>query len=94
MIVFKATNNDMTCKPGQGIQYQLGVPATAERSQCASTGLHACEYVLDCTWYYGLGAGNRYFKAKAEGDIAEDGQLQDRTQNIFHLIHPLAAEIP
>ena len=74
MIVFKATNNDMTCTMGQGtFQYELGVPATAEKSKCGDTGLHACEYVLDCTGYYSLGRGNRFFKAKAEGDIAEDG---------------------
>lgn len=74
MIVFKATNGDMTCTSGHGIfQYQLGVPATAERSKCADSGLHACEYVLDCTIYYSLGNKNRFFKAKAEGDIAEDG---------------------
>lgn len=74
MIVFKATKGDMTCTQGNGIfQYQLGVPATAERSKCADSGLHACEYVLDCTRYYSLGRENRFFKAKAEGDIAEDG---------------------
>lgn len=74
MIVYKATNNDMTCTMGQGtFQYQLGVPATAERSKCADSGLHACEYVLDCTTYYSLGCGNRFFKAAAAGDIAEDG---------------------
>ena len=74
MIVYKATNNDMTCTMGHGIfQYQLGVPATAEKSKCGDTGLHACEYVLDCARYYGLGRDHRYFKAKAEGDIAEDG---------------------
>ena len=29
MIVYKATNNDMTCTMGQGtFQYELGVPAT------------------------------------------------------------------
>ena len=74
MIVYKATNNDMTCTMGQGaFQYQLGAPATAEKSKCGDTGLHACEYVLDCARYYGLGRDHRYFKAKAEGDIAEDG---------------------
>lgn len=74
MIVFKATNSDMTCTLGHGIfLYQLGIPATAEKSKCADSGLHACEYVLDCTRYYSLGRGNRFFKAKAEGDIAEDG---------------------
>lgn len=74
MIVYKATNNDMTCTMGHGrFRYQLGIPAVADQSKCGSTGLHACEYVLDCTGYYGLGGGTRYFKAKAEGDIAEDG---------------------
>lgn len=71
MIVFKATDGNMTCRGT--FAYQLGVPATAEKSKCADSGLHACEYVLDCTRYYSLGRENRYFKAKAEGDIAEDG---------------------
>lgn len=71
MIVFKATDGNMTCR-GTFV-YQLGIPATAEKSKCADSGLHACEYVLDCTRYYSLGRGNRFFKAKAEGDIAEDG---------------------
>lgn len=74
MIVFKATNHDMTCHMGQGIfQYKLGVPAVAENSKCGGTGLHACEYVLDCTSYYNLSGRNRFFLAEAEGDIAEDG---------------------
>lgn len=73
-MVFKATCSDMTCTLGSGtFRYQLGVPATAEGSKCGSTGLHACEYVLDCTGYYGLGCGNRFFLAEAAGDIAEDG---------------------
>lgn len=75
MLVFKATDADMSCHMGQGIfQYELGVPATAEASKCAGTGLHACEYVVDCLRYYALDANHRYFMAEAEGDIAEDGQ--------------------
>lgn len=74
MKVFKATRSDMTCTMGSGtFRYQLGVPAVADGSKCGSTGLHACEYVLDCTGYYGLGGGNRFFLAEAAGDIAEDG---------------------
>ena len=74
MIVFKATNQDMTCTLGEGkFSYQVGVPARAPGSKCGRTGLHACEYVLDCTGYYSLGGGNRFFLAEAEGDIAEDG---------------------
>ena len=75
MVVYKATDADMTCHMGQGIfQYELGVPATAEASKCASTGLHACEYVIDCLRYYSLDSKHRYFMAEAEGDIAEDGE--------------------
>lgn len=75
MIVFKATHGDMTCTSGKGIfRYEIGVPATADNAKCGNTGLHACEYVIDCTGYYALGKGNRFFKAVAEGDIAEDGK--------------------
>lgn len=75
MMVFKATNKDMTCTLGAGaFSYQIGVPAKAPGSACGRTGLHACEYVLDCAGYYGLGNGTRFFLAEAEGDIAEDGR--------------------
>lgn len=75
MTVFKATKADMACTMGRGIfQYHLGVPAVADRSKCGTSGLHACEYVLDCMGYYSLGSGNRFFLAEAAGDIAEDGQ--------------------
>ncbi len=74
MMVFKATNKDMTCTLGAGeFSYQIGVPAWAPGSLCGRNGLHACEYVLDCARYYSLGDGNRFFLAEAEGDIAEDG---------------------
>lgn len=75
MLVYKATDADMSCHMGQGkFQYELGVPATAEASKCASTGLHACEYIIDCLRYYPLDTDHRYFCAEAEGDIAEDGK--------------------
>lgn len=75
MTVYKATNRQMECVMGNGVfQYELNVPATAEQSFCGSTGLHACEYVLDCTIYYSLDGSHRFFLAEAEGDIAEDGQ--------------------
>ena len=74
MTVFKATRSDMTCTMGSGVfRYQLGEPAAADGSRCGCIGLHACEYVLDCTGYYSLGQGNRFFLAEAGGDIAEDG---------------------
>lgn len=64
----------MSCTMGKGtFFYHLGVPASADRSACGSAGLHACEYVLDCTRYYKLGDGNCFFLAEARGDIAEDG---------------------
>ena len=74
MTVYKATNADMTCTKGRGVfSYELGVPAAADKSKCGGEGLHACEYVLDCTNYYSLGSGSRFFLADAGGDIAEDG---------------------
>ena len=75
MKVYKATDADMSCRLGKGkFQYTLGEPASAEASKCGNTGLHACEYILDCMRYYSLGVGSRYFIAEAEGDIAEDGE--------------------
>lgn len=75
MTVFKATNSKMECTMGSGtFRYALNVPATAGRSECGGTGLHACEYVLDCMLYYNLDGTNRFFLAEAEGDIAEDGE--------------------
>nr|WP_300809236.1 hypothetical protein [uncultured Acetatifactor sp.] len=74
MKVFKATRSDMTCTMGNGtFRYQLGIPAVADGSKCGRTGLHACEYVMDCTRYYDLACRNRFFLAEAGGDIAEDG---------------------
>lgn len=74
MKVYKATDSDMSCHRGQGVfRYHLGVPATAQASQCGSTGLHACEYVLDCATYYSIDGSHRFFEAEASGDITEDG---------------------
>ena len=75
MRVFKATDENMKCHMGNGVfQYQLGVSAFADGSKCGTTGLHACENVVDCLCYYSLTGGNRFFTAEAEGDIAEDGK--------------------
>lgn len=75
MKVYKATDSDMSCHMGKGrFQYVLGVPAKEEKSKCGDTGLHACEYVLDCATYYSIDNTHRFFEAEASGDIAEDGQ--------------------
>jgi len=74
MRVYKATDQDMSCHMGNGkFQYELGTPMKAERSRCGSTGLHACEYVIDCARYYPI-ESSRFFMAYAGGDIAEDGE--------------------
>lgn len=73
MLVYKATREDMTCTMGHGtFQYQLNVPAYAGGTKCGRSGLHACEYVLDCFRYYSL--RDRIFKAEAQGSIDEDGE--------------------
>lgn len=77
MIVYKATNKDMTCTMGDGkYKYILGAtmkPTERKTAKCGHTGLHACEYVMDCMRYYSLESA-RIFLAEAGGDIAEDGQ--------------------
>lgn len=75
MNVYKATRSDMTCTLGRGkFQYRIGEVLTAEGSKCGKTGLHCCEYVLDCMGYYALDGKNRFFLAEAGGDINEDGK--------------------
>ncbi len=75
MNAYKATGSDMTCTLGKGkFQYRIGEVLTAEHSKCGRTGLHCCEYVLDCMGYYALNGRNRFFLAEAGGDINEDGE--------------------
>lgn len=76
MKVYKATRPDMTCTMGIGtFQYELGKTYTAEECKCGKTGLHSCEYILDCMGYYPLGPRtmNRFFLAEASGDLHEVG---------------------
>ena len=74
MKVFKATKADMTCTMGRGVfRYELGKTYTAEECKCGRTGLHSCEYVLDCAGYYEMDGTNRFFEAEASGDIHEIG---------------------
>lgn len=74
MKVFKATRQDLTCNLGSGIfRYEVGKTYTAEECKCGKTGLHSCEYVLDCIGYYQMDGKNRFFLAEASGDIHEVG---------------------
>lgn len=74
MKVYKATNKNMICTMGAGdFRYELGKTYTAEDCKCGKTGLHSCEYILDCMGYYAMGRGNRYFVAEASGDLHEVG---------------------
>lgn len=74
MKVFKATHQDMSCTMGAGtFQYELGKTYTADGCKCGKTGLHSCEYILDCMGYYAMDGKNRFFVAEAGGDIHEVG---------------------
>ncbi len=73
MIAFKGFNKDLTCTRGKGrFQYRIGETFTAEKAQCASTGLHCVEEpirVLD--WY--SSPDSKFCIVEAKGDIHEDG---------------------
>ena len=73
MIVFKGTNQDMTCTKGNGtFRYNLGETIKEEQSKTARKGLHCTENPFLVLDWYGLGRGNRYFLCEADGSIDED----------------------
>lgn len=74
MIVFKGFGPDLACTRGSGrFQYKIGVTATAETAQTASSGLHACKEPFGVLKYYSNFESDRYCICEAAGDINEDG---------------------
>ena len=66
---FKGFEKDMTCR---GKQYEEGKDYE-EKSACAcASGMHACEYPLDCFSYYPPGQ-SVYHEVTQSGDIDRSG---------------------
>lgn len=62
---YKGTNKDMSCR---GMTYELGkqydMPDDVEIEECEN-GYHLCMALKDVFKYYGICAGNRFFKVRA-----------------------------
>ncbi len=73
MLAYKGFNERLQATLGTGI-YQFTPGGTYETKQCKTgrDGFHCCEYILNCTGYYGINGHNRFFVVEAEGDINED----------------------
>ena len=52
MKAYKGFNQEMTCR---GFQYKEGETYETARAQVCDCGFHACEYPLDCFYYYAPG---------------------------------------
>jgi hypothetical protein len=70
--VFKGTDKDMKCR---GMQYEIGKTEVSDDAiRCGNKGFHSCEIPFDVLRYYPAKDGNRFFVAKASGEIdREDG---------------------
>ena len=68
MISYKGFNRDMTCR---GKQYEEGKTYKEESAEACNTGMHACEYPLDCFKYYQPGC-SVYHKVMQDGALSRD----------------------
>ena len=77
MKVYKATNKDMQCTPGDKVfQYEQGVTYEKPEAKLCAHGFHACEAPLDVLGYYPPGIGSRYFVADLE-DVSPERETAD-----------------
>ena len=74
MKVYKGTNKDMQCTPGDKVfQYEQGVTYEKPEAELCKHGFHACKAPLDVLGYYPPGDGSRYFEAELEDVSPERG---------------------
>ena len=72
MKVYKGTNKDMQCTPGNKVfQFEQGVTYEKPEAKMCEHGFHACEAPLDVLAYYAPGDGSRYFEAELE-DVSDE----------------------
>ena len=72
MIGFKGFNKDLKCRDKQ---YVLGETAEEPTAELCTSGIHFCEYPLDCFGYYSPGDGSRY--CEVESDDADVSNKTD-----------------
>ena len=66
---YKGFSRDMTCK---GKQYEEGKDYEEDRAEACKSGMHACEYPLDCFSYYPPG-NSVYHEVTQSGKLSRDG---------------------
>lgn len=66
---FKGFEKDMTCR---GKQYEEGKDYEEKIACACASGMHACEYPLDCFSYYPPGQ-SVYHEVTQSGDIDRSG---------------------
>ena len=78
MKVYKGTNKDMQCTPGNTpFQYEQGVTYEKPKAELCAHGFHACEAPLDVFGYYPPGIGSRYFEAELE-DVSPERRCDSK----------------
>jgi hypothetical protein len=65
---YKGFNKDMTCR---GFQYEEGKEYETEMAKCCESGFHACEYPLDCFYYYSPNK-SVYHEVELDGNTDDD----------------------
>ena len=70
MKAYKGFNKDLTCR---GFQYEEGKEYVTDRAIACETGFHACEYPLDCFYYY---APNNavYHEVEQDGELSKNDE--------------------
>ena len=66
---YKGFNADMTCR---GKQYEEGKEYKEQSAEACECGMHACEYPLDCFWYYPPGT-SVYHEVEQSGEVSRNG---------------------
>ena len=66
---YKGFNPDMTCR---GKQYEVGKEYQEDSAVACESGMHACEYPLDCLGYYPPG-NSVYHEVEQSGMLSRDG---------------------
>ena len=66
---YKGFNLDMTCR---GKQYEEGKDYEEDCAEACNSGMHACEYPLDCFLYYPPGQ-SVYHEVTQSGELSRNG---------------------
>ena len=66
---YKGFNKDLKCRD---FQYEIGKSYETDKAKCCNVGFHACEYPLDCLYYYEP-TTSRYCEVEQSGDMDKDG---------------------